>query len=310
MFIGYFGICLGVIVALSLLPGAAAAQAMFSPFIGTKAEIASRMIALADPKPGETVADLGSGDGRLVIGAVKDRPGVKGFGVDIDAKLVREATARAWTEDIGDRARFMHQNVFDADLRQVDVIFMWLFPELQRLLRNKILAEARPGTRIVTQTFDLGAWQPDRVDSEQDSVRMWIVPANIGGNWNWTLVLPSGLPSGRPGGRKTDYAAIVDQHFQQVDAVVRVDKQRRMTRMFTIRGDEVAFSITIPVPGLPNQDHDFAGKVRGNVMTGVVRLRGPFNESTGEYGWTELPWRATRGSRTRYFDPTGVPLAR
>ena len=291
-----------ILFLLCWLPGAAVAQAMFSLFVATKDEIAARMLALANPKPGETVVDLGSGDGRLVIRSVKERPGVKGFGVDLDAKLVGEAIENASKEGVSDRTRFLQQNVFDADLRKVDVIYMWLFPEMQRLLRPKILAEARPGTRIVTQMFDMAAWQPDATDTEQDSVRLWIVPADIAGNWNWTLNLP--------GGKKVAYAAIVDQTFQQADAVVRVSKDRRATRLFMLKGDAVAFSITIPVPGLPfntMQDHDFAGTVKGNVMEGTVRLRGTMDEKTGNYAYTELPWRATRSRGTTYFAPTGLP---
>ena len=171
-----------IVLLLGVLPSAALAQAMFSLFVGTREEIAARMIALADPKSGETVIDLGSGDGRLVIGSAKAVPGVKGVGVDLNAQLVNEAKGRAFVEGVADRTTFKQQNVFDADLSRVDVIYMWLFPELQRLLRPKILAEAQPGTRIVTQMFDMGTWQPDKVDSQQETVRMWVVPARIAGN--------------------------------------------------------------------------------------------------------------------------------
>ena len=300
-------VLLGVIL---LLPATASAQAMFSLFVGTKDEIGERMIALSDPKPGETVADLGSGDGRLVIRAVKERPGVKGFGVDLDAKLVRESNANAFLAEVGDRAKFMQQNVFDADISKVDVIYMWLFPELQRLLRPKILREARPGTRIVTQMFDMGTWQPDKTDDKAETVRMWIVPADIGGNWNWSLKLPATMSAGKSAGKAVEYVAIIDQVFQQADAAVRVGKDRRASRMFSLRGDQVSFSITIPVPGLPSSaplDHDFSGTVRGDVMEGKARLRGTFDQKTSEYTYTEVPWRATRSPRTAYFAPTGLP---
>ena len=292
--------------AVLVLPATASAQAMFSLFVGTKDEIAARMLALADPKPGETVVDLGAGDGRLVIRSVKERPGVKGYGVDLDAKLVGEANANAAAADVADRAKFLQQNVFDADLSKVDVIYMWLFPELQRLLRPKLLAEARPGTRIVTQMFDMGNWQPDKTDDQAETVRLWIVPANVGGNWNWTLKLPYGKNSGKT----TNYVAIIEQAFQQADAAVRVGKDRRATRLFNLRGDQVSFSITIPVPGMPSNaplDHDFSGTVRGNVMEGKVRLRGEYDAKTNEYAYTEMPWRATRSPRTTYFAPTGLP---
>lgn len=301
-----------VLLGVALVwPATASAQAMFSLFVGTKDEIAARMIALSDPQPGETVADLGSGDGRLVIRAVKERPGVKGFGVDLDAKLVRESNANAFLAEVGDRAKFTQKNVFDADLSRVDVIYMWLFPELQRLLRPKILREARPGTRIVTQMFDMGAWQPDKIDDQAETVRLWIVPADVAGNWNWSLKLPEAATAGNNlSGKAVKYVAVIDQAFQQADAAVRVGKNRRVTRLFNLRGDQVSFSLTIPVPGMPSNaplDHDFSGQVRGNVMEGKVRLRGAFDPKTNEYTYSEMPWRATRSPRTTYFAPTGLP---
>ena len=201
----------GLLLAMAtLLPGAATAQAMFSLFVGTKDEIAARMIALAAPRAGETVIDLGAGDGRLVIASAKLDPGIRGVGVDLNSQLVNEAKAKAQVEGVADRTTFLQQNVFDADLSKVDVIYMWLFPELQRLLRPKILREARPGTRIVTQMFDMGTWQPDKTDDQADSVRLWIVPADVAGYWSWTLTLPDG--------RKAKYDAIVEQVFREIRA--------------------------------------------------------------------------------------------
>ena len=290
----------GMLVVIALMaPALASAQAMFSLFVGTKEEIAARMIALAAPKAGETVIDLGAGDGRLVIASAKLDPGIRGVGVDLNSQLVNEAKGRAQVEGVSDRTTFLQQNVFDADLSKVDVIYMWLFPELQRLLRPKILREARPGTRIVTQMFDMGTWQPDKTDEQAETVRMWIVPADIAGNWSWSLTFPDG--------KRYKYEAIVDQVFQQADAAVRVGKERRATRLFNLRGADVSFSITIPLPGYPNQDHDFVGKVKGNVMTGTVKLRGSYDQKTGNYEYTEMPWRAERTVTTGYFKPTGLP---
>ena len=301
MFMQYARIVCFLLVLL--MPGVSMAQAMFSLFVGTREEIADRMISLAAPKLGEVVVDLGAGDGRLVIGSAKAQAGVTGFGVDLDPKLVREATARAWVAGVSDRVKFLNQNVFDADLRKVDVIYMWLFPELQLLLRNKIMAEARPGTRIVTQMFDMGPWQPDAVDSEQQSVRMWIVPANIAGNWNWELTLP--------GSGKNRYAGIIDQRFQQADAVVRVGKVRRATREFKVNGDQITFTLNIPLPRLEgSQEHEFIGKVKGNVIEGKVRMHRAVKGDSEKFDVSEYPWRATRSAKTRYFDPTGIDAPR
>src|SRR5688500_16994972 len=107
----------------------ARAQERFSPFVGSNLENVRRMVELAAPRSGETVLDLGSGDGRIVFAALEGRSGVRGLGVDINADLVQKSNAAARARGLADRARFMHQNAFDADLSKVDVIFMWLFPE-------------------------------------------------------------------------------------------------------------------------------------------------------------------------------------
>src|SRR5207253_126073 len=127
-----------------------AAQEVFSPFVGSQPDNVERMVRLAKLKAGDVVVDLGSGDGRIVFAAAKSNPKVRGWGVDLDARLVKDSNEAARKAGLANRVEFFQQNVFDADLSKVDVIFMWLFPELQRLLRTKILAEARPGTRVVT----------------------------------------------------------------------------------------------------------------------------------------------------------------
>lgn len=288
---------------LSLAPATATAQAMFSLFVGTREEVAARMVDLAKLKKGDVVADLGAGDGRLVITSAKSNPGVTGFGVDLNPKLVMEANARAWVEGVDKQVKFTQQNVFDADLSKVDVIYMWLFPELQRLLRPKIMNEARPGTRIVTQMFDMGTWQADAVDSEQASVRMWIVPAKVAGNWSWDLKLP--------GVKKNTYTAIIDQAFQNADAVVRVGNTRRATREFKVVGDQITFTLNMPLPGMEgSQEHEFIGKVKGSVIEGKVRMHNPVRGDSEKFNITEYPWRATRSATTTYFKPTGIEPVR
>ncbi len=292
-----------VFVSMLVAPSAALAQATFSMWVGSREEVVARMIALANLKPGEVVTDLGSGDGRLVIGSALANTRVTGFGVDIDAKLVREASARAWVTGVHDRVQFHHQNVFDADLSKVDVIYIWLFPELMRLLRNKLMLEARPGTRIVSQLFDMGDWKPDATDSGQATVSLWVVPAKIEGNWRWELALP--------GQKKSRFDAILDQTFQKADGVVRVGTVRRQIREFKLNGDKFTFLMQIPLPGqIGNQELEFSGRVKGDVMEGKAKWMRPVRGDSESYTATEMPWRAVRTTTTTYFKPTGLHGAR
>ena len=124
---------------------------------------------------------------------------------------------------------------------EATVVTMWLFPELMRLLRPVILERARPGTRVLTSTWDLGSWKPDKVSPEQPAIYMWIVPARVAGSWEWHLNLA---------GKRVDYAALLEQHFQAVEGVARAGARREVLESLTLRGDEIAFVLNITIDGI------------------------------------------------------------
>jgi hypothetical protein len=237
--------------------------------------------------------DLGSGDGRIVLEAARMNPKVRGVGVEIDEELVRSSTAAAQEEGFADRVRFIHQNAFDADLKGATVIVMWLFPELMRMLRPKILAEARPGTRIVTRTWDLANWKADAMDTGTGSdVFLWTVPARAGGYWTWDLPLD---------GVKHSYSAVVDQCFQTLEGVVRVGNRRGLVEDVTLRGEEISFTVTMTMDGLGRTRHVFRGRVHGDTIAGTVSVQHHPHEKP-----YQLPWKAKRARTSAYFAPTGV----
>ena len=163
------------------------------------------------------------------------------------------------------------------------------------MLRPKILAEARPGTRIVTRIWDLGpAWKPDAVDTDGAQLFMWIVPAKVEGNWNWTLEF---------GKAKRSYAAILEQQFQVVEGVVRSGNRRGVMDSMKLTGDGISFSLMITLEGVGLARHQFSGRVKGDTIEGTVRvLHEPYDTAF------ELPWRATRTATSTYFAPTGVSI--
>jgi hypothetical protein len=279
----------------SLSVGPALAQERFSPFVPTPPWDVERMVKVADLRDGDFVVDLGSGDGRIVFEAVRKHSRVRGRGVEIDEKLVLESREKANAEGVGDRVEFLHQNAFDADLREATVIFMWLFPELMRLLRPKILREARPGTRVITRSWDLGTWTPDETMKNGSSeVYKYIVPAAVAGNWYWFL---------RVGGRSIRYSAVLEQQFQRAEGVVRVGNRREVLENMKLSGDRLSFSLGITVDGVGVVQHRFEGRVDRNAIEGTVNVRAE-NEEKG----VELPWRADRAWRSRYFSHTGVDI--
>ena len=283
--------------ALSLalfLAAPTAAQERFSLFVPTEETDVPRMLKLAGLRDGDVVFDLGSGDGRIVLEAAKLNPTVRGRGIEIDEKLVLESRKVAQAAGLADRVQFLHQNAFDADLKEASIIAMWLWPELMRMLRPKIMEEARPGTRIVTRIWDLGpTWKPDATDSDGAQLFVWIVPAKLAGYWNWSLNF---------GKATRRYSAVLEQQFQSVEGVVRVGDRRGVFDSMKLNGDEVAFTLMMTLPGVGLTRHQFHGKVKGNAIDGTVRIA---HEPKYEDA-VVLPWRAERSTTSAYFAPTGL----
>lgn len=289
--------------AAALKSIAASAQERFSPFVGSNPENVTRMVEIAAPKAGETVIDLGSGDGRIIFAALQGRPGVRGIGVDINNELVTKANAAAQAQKIADRAQFLHQNVFDADLSKVDVIFMWLFPELMRLLRPKILREARPGTRLVAATWDMGPWWPADTTDEPPgafmSIRQWIVPARVEGHWEWEITLRE---------RSYRFESLFEQRAQQAEGVLRMGNRRELLQNMTLRGGAFAFTTQITLPGTGYARLSFNGSVNGDVIEGTVEAQIPKPGDENQSETVRLPWRARRSAAAGYFAPTGTSI--
>lgn len=294
---------------LSLVGAAAAwqtftarAQERFSPFVGSNPENVRRMVELAALRPTDTVIDLGSGDGRIVFAALQGRTGVRGLGVDINAELVKQSTDAARKQGLADRVRFLHQNAFDADIGSVDVIFMWLFPELMRLLRPKILAQARPGTRVVAATWDLGSWPVDEIDDQggaMPAIRKWIVPARIDGAWEWDL---------QAGDRVHRFHALFEQRMQQAEGVVRAGNRRETLQHVILRGESLQFSLRMTLPGAGYAQMSFAGRVRGDVIEGTADVSTPIPGEDEGMAHQRGTWRAQRTPAIGYFAHTGTNI--
>jgi hypothetical protein len=251
------------------------------------------MLTLAGLRNDDVVVDLGSGDGLIPLTAARMNPRLRAWGVDIDSKLVDQSNQRAKSEGLADRVRFEHRNAFDANLRDATVVTMWLFPELMRLLRPVILERARPGTRVLTSTWDLGSWKPDKVNMDVPSIYMWIVPARVAGGWEWELDVS---------GRRVSYAAVLEQQFQVVEGVARAGDRREVLDAVTLSGDAIAFGLAITLDGLGLTRHEFTGKVDRDEIVGTVQL------TAAERSAVTVPFRAQRVATSRYFAPTGTAL--
>jgi SAM-dependent methyltransferase len=152
-----------------------------APFMVTPLEIIDEMLGLARVGPDDIVYDLGSGDGRIAISAVKDFGARRAVGIEIDGGLVAKSRHYAEQEGVADRVTFVEQDFFQADFSSATVVTLYLTRDINLRLRPKLLAELRPGTRIVSFNFDMGDWRPYagiRVDANGRAlpVYLWVVP--------------------------------------------------------------------------------------------------------------------------------------
>jgi SAM-dependent methyltransferase len=157
--------------------GEAAAEARVPDviYVPTPERVVSTMLELADVRRGDVVYDLGCGDGRIVVAAAK-AGAAKAVGIDIDPERVAEARENVRAAGVADRASILEGDLFQLDLRDADVVTLYLLPDLNLRLRPKLL-RLKPGTRIVSHAFDMGDWAPDRVAYvDGKTVYMWTVP--------------------------------------------------------------------------------------------------------------------------------------
>src|SRR3982074_1708618 len=131
------------------------------PYVPTTEAAVKAMLKLADVKKTDVVYDLGCGDGRIVIAAAKDF-GAHAVGIDINPVRINEARENAKKAGVENLVRFEENDLFQADIHQASVVTIFLFPDIHLRLRPKLLKDLKPGTRLVSNTFDMGDWKADK----------------------------------------------------------------------------------------------------------------------------------------------------
>ena len=176
-------ILLLAILATTVAVPASAQQALRSPdviFVPTPQEVVDAMLKLAKVTKNDVIYDLGSGDGRIPITAAKTY-GARGVGIDIDPQRIKEATENLKTAGVGDRVKFLNQDLFTTDISEATVVTLYLLPSLNVKLIPKLNKELKPGTRIVSHAFDMSADGTDRKPRETLNVNgrtvyFWTTP--------------------------------------------------------------------------------------------------------------------------------------
>jgi SAM-dependent methyltransferase len=131
------------------------------PFVPTTDEAVQAMLKLAGVRSSDVVYDLGCGDGRIVIAAAKSF-GARAVGIDINPVRIAEAKENAKKAGVENKVRFEENDLFQADFHEATVVTLFLLSSVNLKLRPKLLAELKPGTRIVSNTFDMGDWKPEK----------------------------------------------------------------------------------------------------------------------------------------------------
>lgn len=152
------------------------------PYEPSPEHVVTEIIRLARLTPGDVVYDLGCGDGRIVIAAVRNT-GVRGACVDIDPERIAESRENARRAGVSDRIEFLTQDLFETDIRRATVVTLFLWPEINLKLRPKLLRELEPGSRVISYMHDMGDWQPHETvpvhsGRRATAVYRWNIPSD------------------------------------------------------------------------------------------------------------------------------------
>jgi hypothetical protein len=249
------------------------------PFIPSPEAAVAAMLQYAKVGPNDFIIDLGSGDGRIVRTAAK-LFGARGFGVEIKEDLVRSSNEAAQKEGLADRVKFIKQDLFKTDISQATVLTMYLLPDTVNLLREKLLRELKPGTRIVSHDYPLTGWipedmkqfdLPEKVDIsgvQTTIVWLYLVPAKVAGRWS------AKMP---PAVSRAPATLELKQQLTRVSGTARLDGKETSLEDVKLRGEHLSFRLT-------GRKGEFTGLVKGKSIEGTV-----------DAGGARAPWSATLG---------------
>jgi SAM-dependent methyltransferase len=147
-------------------------------YVPTPQNVVDAMLKLANVHSGDVIYDLGCGDGRIVVTAAKQL-GVRGTGIDINPERIAEARENAQKNGVTSRVTFRNEDLFETDIKEASVVTLYLLTSLNLKLRPKLWRDLKPGTRIVSHTFDMGDWTPEKeMEIGAHTIYLWTVPAD------------------------------------------------------------------------------------------------------------------------------------
>lgn len=209
-------------------------------WVPTPQATVDKMLELTKVSSGDVLVDLGSGNGITVISAA--RKGATATGVEFNPEMVALARRLAQDAGVSGRTTFVQGDLFEADLSKATVITLFLLPSINEKLRPKLL-DLKPGTRIASNTFDMGDWGPDAKATASDcesycTALAWVVPARAEGTW-----------------QLGDETLTLSQQYQHVSGALG----SRPISAGKLNGTEISFTVG---------ERAYTGRVEGDRMTG------------------------------------------
>jgi hypothetical protein len=274
-------------------PAALAQDYGDTPYVQTPQVVVDRMLEAAKITAQDFVIDLGSGDGRMIITAAK-RYGARGFGVDLDKRLVDISNRNAAKAGLTGKVNFYAQDLYDTDIARATVMTIYLLPEVNLMVRPRLLSTLKPGTRVVSHDYDMGEWPPDEqfvmdapgktVGRDQKSkVFYWVVPGKASGRWWWQQSID---------GKARTFELSLDQNFQKLEGTLSVDGKPVALRNPRLVGERLSLEATVD-----GKSYVFAGRIFNQAVEGEVRVQGAQQVLAA--------WSATR---TELWDPAHTKL--
>jgi len=246
------------------------------PYVPSPQSVVADMLKLADIGPQDFVVDLGSGDGRIVLTAAKVF-GASGFGVEIKDELVKLSNEAAKKEGVADRVKFIKADLFKTDISRATVLTMYLLPHTVNMLKEKLLTELKPGTKILSHDYPLSGWLPEKYEQMdlEDKVKisgvtttliyLYMVPAQVQGRWS--AQVPGSVGKG-------PLTLNLKQQVTRVSGSGRLEGKEVALEDLKLRGEQFSF-------GLAGGKAAFTGKVKNGVIEGEV-----------DTGGAKAPWSA------------------
>jgi SAM-dependent methyltransferase len=259
---------LALLLALPFAACAADKPVDAGPYVPSPQSVVADMLKLADIGPQDFVIDLGSGDGRIVLTAAKVF-GAKGFGVEIKDELVKLSNEAAKKEGVADRVKFIKADLFKTDISQATVLTMYLLPNTVNMLKDKLLTELRPGTKVLSHDYPLSGWIPEKYvqwdleDKVQISgvtttlIYLYMVPARVQGEWR--AQVPPAVGKG--------LSLSLKQQVTRLAGSAKLDGREVMLEDLKLRGEQISFA-------LPAKKATFTGTVKDGTIEGTVQAGG------------------------------------